>query len=44
MGQSGERRQFYKKKDAKFVFWDAVTEADYTASRSIEPFDVKKLE
>ena len=25
-----------------FFFWDAVPEADYPASRSIEPFDGKK--
>ena len=38
----GNRRQYYKENEAAFVFWDAVLEADYPASRSIEPFDEKK--
>ena len=38
----GKRRQCYKENEAEFVFWDAVPEADFPASCSIEPFDEKK--
>ena len=38
----GKRRKCYKENEAAFVFWDAVTEADYTTSRSIEPLYEKK--
>ena len=38
----GKCRQYYKKNEAVFVFWDAVPEADYPASRSINPFDKNK--
>ena len=37
----GKRRQCYKK-NASFIFWDAVPEAYYPVSRSIEPFYEKK--
>ena len=32
----------YKENEAVFVFWDAVPEADYPASHSIDPFDENK--
>ena len=38
----GKLRQFYKENEAAFVFWDSVTEADYPASHSIDPFDENK--
>ena len=38
----GKRRKCFKENKASFVFWDAVPEADYPASHSIEPFDEKK--
>ena len=39
----GKRGNFYKENKASFVFWDAVPEAKYPASRSNQPFDEKKL-
>ena len=38
----GKLRQCYKENEAAFVFWDAVPEADYPTSRSIEPFYEKE--
>ena len=38
----GNRRQHYKENEAVFMFWDAVLQADYPATRSIEPFSEKK--
>ena len=37
----GKCHQYYKENESSF-FWDAVPEADYPTSRSIEPFDEKK--
>ena len=38
----GKCRQPYKENEAAFVCWDAVPEADYPVSRSIEPFNGNK--
>ena len=38
----GKRCQCYKENETAFVFWDAVPEAEYPVSRSIEAFDEKK--
>ena len=38
----GKHHQCYKENESAFVFFYAVPEADYSASRSIEPFDEKK--
>ena len=42
MGQSREAPQMLQKNEAIFVFWDAVPDADYPTSCSIEPFDENK--
>ena len=42
MRQDGESSLTLQKNEAEFVFWDSVLEADYPATRSIEPFDEKK--
>ena len=34
----GNNLQCYKENEAAFVFWDAVPEAEYRTSRSIETF------
>ena len=38
----GNHHQCYKGNEEEFVFWDAVPEVDYPASRSIEPFHENK--
>ena len=38
----GKHCQCYKEIKAAFVFWGAVPESDYPASRLIETFDGKK--
>ena len=38
----GNYQQCYKPNEAALVYWDAVPEANYPASRSIEPFDEMK--
>ena len=35
----GKRCQCYEENETAFVFYDAVPEADYHTSRSIDPFD-----
>ena len=42
MRQDGESSLTLQKNEAEFVFWDSVLEADYPATRSIEPFSEKK--